>query len=323
MFFRNIVKIILLFIVALLTAQARADTKFTVILDWFVNPNHAPIFVALEQGFFKKYNLDVNIITPGDPADPPKWIAMGKGDVALDYQPHLLMAMARGLPIRQVGTLIDHPLNCLVVLKSGPIKKLAELRGQQVAYSSPEIDLLILKTMLKTSHLTLEDIEPINVHYDLTQALLSKKVAAAIGMMRNFELVQLSLLGQEGRAFFPENFGVPLYSELVFIANQKKTLDDRYSRFFKALDEGRQYLIAHPNESWEKFAKQHQELNNKLNKEVWLHNINQFVASSQSVNTAQCEKLASFLSAELHVKVSSRFCYSASPSLRTSLRNPG
>ncbi|MCP5458899.1 MAG: ABC transporter substrate-binding protein [Gammaproteobacteria bacterium] len=80
------------------TAAADKPEKLTVLLDWFVNPDHAPLVVALEKGFFAKQNLDVDLIAPADPNDPPKLVAAGKADIALSYQPQLHIQINQGLP---------------------------------------------------------------------------------------------------------------------------------------------------------------------------------------------------------------------------------
>jgi putative hydroxymethylpyrimidine transport system substrate-binding protein len=276
------------------TSVTAADKQFTIILDWFVNPNHAPILVAQSQGIFKKYGLKVNIVSPADPTDPPKWVAMNKADLAIDYQPHVILEVAKGLPIKQVGTLVDHPLNCLVVLASSPVTKLSALRKQTLAYSSPQIDLVILKTMLAHEGIPLKDVHPINVHYNLTQALLTQKTAAAIGMMRNVELTQLKLLGKPGRAFYPEDYGVPAYSELVFIA-KNTTQDERYQRFFRALNEAKVYLQGHPQESFQQVLKGYPELNNPLNKVVWADTIKEFTNDFSGVDWLQYRKVQAFI----------------------------
>lgn len=296
---KKLIVVVGVILYVLFSPSLQASQKLVLILDWFVNPNHAPIFVAQDQGFFKKYGLEVEILTPADPSDPPKWIAMGKGDVALDYQPRAILEIAKGLPLKQIGTLIDQPLNCLVVLADSPITKLADLRGKQIAYSAPEIDLLILKRMLQYENLSLREVRLINVHYDLLQALLSKKVSAAIGMMRNFELIQLQLLKQPGRAFFPENYGVPAYSELVFIVNAKHFQDERFDRFFMALEEAKNFLLKNPQESWQRFAVLHKELNNELNKKVWFATLNKFAKNFHAIDAAQYDRVTAFLSKDL------------------------
>ncbi len=74
------------------------------------------------------------------------------------------------------------------------ILTVADLKGKTIGYSGGGVTHVALKTMLEQHHLTLNDVTQINIHYDLTQALLSKKVDAVTGMMRTFEVIQLQLL---------------------------------------------------------------------------------------------------------------------------------
>ncbi len=89
-----------------ISSSALANQKVTLLLDWFVNPDHGPIIIAKEKGFFSDRGLEVDIIAPADPADPPKLVAAGKADLAISYQPQLHLQVAEGMPLTRVGTLV-------------------------------------------------------------------------------------------------------------------------------------------------------------------------------------------------------------------------
>ena len=111
--------------------RPRAADQLTLLLDWFVNPDHAPIIVADERGYFADAGLEVEIIAPADPNDPPKLVAAGQADIAISYQPQLHIQVDQGLPLARIGTLVATPLNSLVVLEDGPIDEIADLAGPQ------------------------------------------------------------------------------------------------------------------------------------------------------------------------------------------------
>ena len=118
----------------LLTTQTSAAEKLTLVLDWYINPDHAPIMVAGQIGAFKAQGLEVNIVPPSDPALPPQLVAAGQADLAVTYQPQLHFFADRGLPLVRVGTLIDSPLNTLITLDKN-VKTPADLKGKTVGYS--------------------------------------------------------------------------------------------------------------------------------------------------------------------------------------------
>ncbi|WP_339857559.1 ABC transporter substrate-binding protein, partial [uncultured Nisaea sp.] len=212
-------------LIVLGTAPANAADKLTVLLDWFVNPDHGPLIVADKKGFFTDEGLEVELIAPADPNDPPKLVAAQKADIAVSYQPQLHIQAAEGLPLVRFGTLVATPLNTLVVLKDGPVKSLADLKGRKVGYSVGGFEDALLGAMLKKHGLTLSDVELINVNFSLSPSIISGQVDAVIGAFRNFELNQMDIIGKPGRAFFVEEEGVPPYDELIYIAH-KDRLDD-------------------------------------------------------------------------------------------------
>ncbi len=272
-----------------------AQEKFTVILDWFPNANHAPLFVAKDKGFFKEAGLEVELIGPANPSDPPKLVAAGKADMAITYQPQFIEQVNQGLPLVRVGTLIDKPLDCLIVLDNSSINKISDLKHKRVGYSAGSLNSLALKTMLEKNGLSLQDVEHINVQFDLTQALLSKKIDAATGMMRNYEPIQMNTLGQPARVFIPEEQGVPTYSELILITNTHNLHDKKILSFLHALKKGTYYLKAHPEESWILFSKHHPELNDELNHQVWLASLNYFADEPSYFNAASWTAFIKFM----------------------------
>ena len=255
----------------LLSSTALADKqKVTLLLDWFVNPDHAAIIIAQQKGFFEKNNLQVKIIEPADPSMPPKLVAAKKADLAVDYQPQLQMQVAQGLPLVRIATLVNSPLNSLVVLKDSGIEKIEDLKGKKVGYSVSGFETALLDSMLKSVNLSAKDVELINVNWSLSPSLMSKQVDAVIGAFRNFELNQLQIEKQEGKAFFPENYGVPKYDELIVVANKENATSSKYINFVKALQEATNYLKQNPKESWEAFVSyKPKELNNELNTLAW------------------------------------------------------
>ena len=142
-----ILRLIILFL--LLTANnLAAKDKMTLLLDWFINPDHGPIIIAKEKGYFADQNLEIEIITPADPSAPPKLVAAGQADLAVSYQPQLHLQLTQGLPLIRVGTLVATPLNCLLVLENGPIKSPQSLSGKKIGFSVAGVEEILLSACL-------------------------------------------------------------------------------------------------------------------------------------------------------------------------------
>ena len=293
---RTICVTIALWAFALVAEPARAAEKLTLLLDWFVNPDHAPLIVAAERGYFTDAGLEVEMIAPADPNDPPKLVAAGKAELAVSYQPQLHLQVAAGLPLRRIGTLVATPLNSLVVLADGPVKTIPDLKGRKVGFSVGGFEDALLKAVLARHGLTLDDITLVNVNFSLSPALISGHVDAVIGAYRNFELNQLDLLKHPGRAFYLEEEGVPAYDELILIANVANLNDPRLSRFLDALERGVQFLINHPSESWELFIRgPRKELDDELNRRAWRDTLRRFALRPRALDKLRYRRFAEFL----------------------------
>ncbi len=286
----------LAFVIALLaTAPAMAQDRMTLLLDWFINPDHGPIIVAQELGYFKDAGLEVEIVAPADPSDPPKMVAAGQADLAISYQPQLHMQVEGGLPLRRVGTLVVTPLNCLLVLEDGPVKSSADLKGRKVGFSVAGVEEVLLSTILGQHGLTLDDIELVSVNWSLSPSLMSGQVDAVIGAYRNFELNQMEIEGVPGRCFYIEEEGIPAYDELIYVANPETMNADMIRRFLFATERATQYIVNHPTESWEIFAGTSTELRDELNAKAWVDTVPRFALRPSALDHARYTRFETFL----------------------------
>ena len=275
--------------------HSSANDKLTLILDWFINPDHGPIIIAEENGYFKDVGLEVEIIAPADPADPPKLVAAGKADIAVSYQPQLHLQVHEGLPLVRVGTLVATPLNCLLVLADGPIKSVADLAGKKVGFSVAGVEEALLGAILKPHGLDMNDVELVNVNWSLSPSLMSKQVDAVIGAFRNFELNQMAIEGVEGRCFYLEEEGLPAYDELIYVANPDDMDKDKVARFLAATEKATQFIVNHPEESWKIFSSTAKELQDELNKLAWRDTLPRFALRPAALDIGRYQRMEAFL----------------------------
>lgn len=279
----------------LLALPAQAADKLTVILDWFVNPDHGPLVVAREKGFFAAENLDVELVAPADPNDPPKLVAARQADIAVSYQPQLHLQVQEGLPLVRFGTLVATPLNSLVVLADGPVKSIADLKGRKIGFSVGGFEEALLGGMLEKHGLKLGDVELVNVNFSLSPALIAGQVDAVIGAFRNFELNQMDIVGRPGRAFFPEEEGVPAYDELIYVAHRDSVGRPELKRFLSAVERATHWLINHPDAAWEAFKATDKALDDELNRRAWTATLPRFAHSPAALDHGRYARFAAFL----------------------------
>lgn len=270
--------------------------KLTVLLDWFINPDHAPLFVAYEKGYFRDRGLEVEFIAPSNPNDPPKLVAAGKADLAVSYQHQHQMQVDQGLPLVRVATLVATPLNSLVVLADGDIRDIGDLKGKTIGYSVGGFETVLLKVMLEKASLTLDDVKLINVNFSLSPSLFTGSADGVIGAFRNFELNQMDIENRPGRAFFVEEYGIPAYDELILVANRDSLDDPKLGKFVDGLEAGVQYLVNHPDESWQLFiAGERKDLDDELNRRAWRDTLPRFALRPGALDRTRYQRFAEFL----------------------------
>lgn len=274
---------ILFLFIHTLYAETLSSEPVKVILDWYINPDHAPLFVAEEKGYFKQAGITVEIIQPSDTADGPKLVAAGQADLALTYQPGFMQQVDIGLPLVRVGSLINHPLESIIVLKKGSIRHISDLKGKTIGYSNPAADKFMLDMMLQYNHLSINNVKTIDVRFSLLHALLTGNIDAITGGMRNVEPILMKLHGHPARLFYPEKNGIPPYDELIFVTNKQHANDPRLKQFFIALKKGTHYLKKHPQTTWKAFAKAYPE-KGEMSRLAWFASIPYF-----SQNPTECD----------------------------------
>ena len=74
---------LLLLVLLLLVSPAGGEEKLSLMLDWFPNVDHLPIYTAAQKGFFQEAGLDVEILSPSETTDGLKLAAAGQVDLAV------------------------------------------------------------------------------------------------------------------------------------------------------------------------------------------------------------------------------------------------
>lgn len=301
--FKKYLSLALALILPVFAQASTAPTELTIMLEWFINPNHGPIIIAEQNGYFEEQNLKVTIQEPAEPTLPPKMVAAGDVDLAVYYQQSLPRAVESGLPLAWAGTLIASPLNGITVLDDSPIKSVKDLKGKTIGMSISGEETPIFNTMFEPYGFNVNDVKLVNVGWNLSSSLLSGRVDAISGGLRNFELNQLAIEGKKGRMFYHEEHGIPPADALIYIANSKKYDKEVLRRFMDAVEKSTQYIVNYPDESWNLFRSYRKEqLDNELNRLAWYDTIPRFALRPAAKDVGRYQRYSDFLKKHGEVK---------------------
>jgi putative hydroxymethylpyrimidine transport system substrate-binding protein len=240
--------------------------RFTLMLDWFPNADHVGIYQAQAEGDFKRAGLDVRVQVPSDPASPLELLAAGKVDAAISYEPEVMLARNRDLPIVSVAAIVQEPLTSIVSVGSKKIKTVQQLRGKRVGDAGIAYQHAYLQTILAHAGVPAGSVTETNVGANLVPAMLSGRVDATLGAYWNYEAIQLQQMGKHPNVIRVNKVGVPNYDELV-VAVRRDTLTkhpDEVRRFLQAIGRGYKSVRSDPSTAVEHLISANPGLNRKL-----------------------------------------------------------
>jgi putative hydroxymethylpyrimidine transport system substrate-binding protein len=263
----------------------RSTHAFTLMLDFFPNADHTGIYAAIANGDFARAGLDVRPQTPSDPSAPLKLLAAGQADMAISYEPELLLARDRGLKLVSVGALVQRPLTSFIALGNKHISSVAQLAGRKVGTAGIPYQSAELQTALAAAGVAPGRVKEINVGFNLVPAMLSGKVDATLGGFWNYEGIQLALAKRSPTVIPVDRAGVPTYSELVLVVRE----DEAQSRgaeiraFLQALTRGEEAVRANPSHAVAELVKANPDLDPRLQLASVHHSLSAFFPANASL----------------------------------------
>ena len=200
---------------------AQGDESVSLALDWYPNANHAGIYLAAAQGLFGAAGITPEVYTPADPATVLQTVGAGRDDFGISYQSEVLLARAQGVPVVSVAAVVQVPLLVLMALTERGVTRPADLRGRSIGITGVASDEALLSTILGADGVGLDEVELVNVGYDLLPAIASGRVDAVTGVYWNHETLIADREGYDVTLIRIEDWGVPSYYELVLVASEE------------------------------------------------------------------------------------------------------
>ncbi len=288
----KIIAILMLF-AALWVPSVDAAQKLTLILDWFPNVDHLPIYSARQQGLFAEEGLEIKIISPSGTADGLKMVASGNVDIAVSYEPQTIIAAARGLDVMVFARLIEHPLTTLLFLKGKGIETPKDLAGKKIGYTVPGLMDVLLDAFARVNDI--RDYRAINVGFAIVQSLTANKVDAVMGPFKTYETVTMAHKGYEVGYFELEKWGIPDYDELIFITSKKNMQKNQAAMagFRRVMDRAIAQVRQNPQQALTDYFKQVPEADRKIESDAFKLTL-PYYATRQQLDVNQWQLFADF-----------------------------
>lgn len=228
---------------------ADALREIDVVLDWYPNALHAFLYVAEEKGYFADEGLKVNIRFPSNANDAISLVAAGQAEIGMYYQQDVIQARAnQNIPVKSIGAVVQSPLNVVLFMQDQKIETPADLQGKTVGYAGTELSEAIMRCMMEHVGANYDAVKMVDVGFDLMSAMTTGNVDATIGSNLNHEYPQLVEEGFDVDYLRLEDYGVPSYYEMLFLASDHMIANepDVLRAFLRACDRGFDDVQADP-----------------------------------------------------------------------------
>jgi putative hydroxymethylpyrimidine transport system substrate-binding protein len=265
--------------------SASGVKRFTVMLDFFPNADHAALYSAIAHSDFSRVGLDVAPQAPAEPAEPLKLLAAGRVDIAISYEPELLLARDAGLKLVAIGALVQRPLTSIIALPGRRVTKVADLAGRKVGTAGIAYQRAELQTAVQAAGVNAASVREVNVGFNLIPAMLSGRVDATLGGFWNYEAIQLQQQHRHPVVIPVDRAGVPPYDELVLVVRQDEahTRGQDLRAFLQALTRGEREVRASPAGAAALVVKANPSLDSKLQ----LESIRRTLPAAQPADTSK------------------------------------
>ena len=260
-------KLLLIIVFTLISCSNEQELiDISLALDWYPNSNHAGIYYGIDNGYFEENDINVDVYTPSDPASILQTVASGRDEFGISYQPDLLLARSEGIPVVAVHSIVKTPLNSIMTLGDSGIDNPSKLKNKTIGYPGIPLNIGILSSILEEQDLTIDDVELVDVGFDLVPALLSERVDAIIGAFWSHESILIELEGREVNILKFEEWGIPKYHELVLVTSEEyfKNNEEIVEKFVDAFSRGYKKSIENNDKSMEALIAAFPEVNVEL-----------------------------------------------------------
>lgn len=252
---RSLVVAALALLVLVPLGPAQAVDTVSLRLDWVIGSEHAPIFLAKEKGFFREEGIDVNILAGEGSTVVVKLVGNKSNDFGYATADQVLMAYAKGLPVKTTAVVLQHTPACIIFPKDKPIRKLDDLYGKRLGTQIKSVVDKQWEAVARIHNIDRKKITEIPSDRVVAQSMSAGKLDAAVAFFFNDGLL-LEAKGQPTGWLMFSDLGLKVYStSLVVNEDLLKEKPDLVRRFTKAFMRGWSYSKEHPAEALDVFLK--------------------------------------------------------------------
>ena len=232
------------------TAASASETglkKATFIPQWVPQAQFAGYYVAHAHGIYKKYGIDLEIITGGPERPSSDFLKEGKADFATLWLSSAITLRDQGVPLVNIAQTMQRSALMLVAKKSSGIRKPEDMHGKKVGLWGP-IFQVQPKAFFNKFNLDVRIVrQSFSVNLFLRDGV---DVASAMWYNEYHTILNAGLNPDELTPFFFHEYGLNFPEDGLYVLEETYRRDPDLCRAFVAASlEGWRHAFAHSEET--------------------------------------------------------------------------
>src|SRR5947208_12906011 len=195
--------------------------KLTVRFTWKLKGEYAPLYVALEKGYYKAEGLDVQLSEGNGAQNVLK--ALAAGNEKFGYGPAVAAATAisQGLPVKVVALYQTSAPMGVIAFPDTPLKGPKDLEGKRLAISVGETFGDMIRPFTRVNNVDLSKIQLIQMDASArTMQFLTRKIDVMSVYLSN-ELPQIEKrAGVKFNMIKVRDFGLSVLGSSMYVSNE-------------------------------------------------------------------------------------------------------
>ncbi|MCP4352694.1 MAG: ABC transporter substrate-binding protein [Desulfobacterales bacterium] len=222
--------------------------KINVKLKFFHLAQFAGNYVAVEKNYYTLEGLDVNLIPYSSEEPPIDAVVNGKSVFGITGANNLIIARAKGLPIKSIGVIYKINPICAYTLKTSGITNPYDFIGKTVGLENAADIHMLYSVMMAKLGIDRSRITEKAIGWDAAE-LLNRTTDVSTGYIANEPYYAIKA-GHEVNVMLFADYGADMYADVIFateetINNNPKLVE----RFLRATLKGWKYAIKNLEEA--------------------------------------------------------------------------
>lgn len=250
-------------VLAITTQAAWGAEKLNVYMNYTIEGQHGPWFVAKAKGYFDEAGLDVNIQRGNGSADTVKKVLTGVADIGFADPVPIIMAVADGQPVKAImGGYMKEPCALYSVAEYANIKSPKEMEGKSIGGPPGDICIILLQAVMEKAGADFSKVRVENMDAATRIPMLSAGRLDSAGSFYEKEVMFTKAIKDAGKTLVSWRYDrfIDKYSAMVVVSTKMiKEKPDVLRKFTLALLRGYQDHLKDPDAAAATIMKVHPE----------------------------------------------------------------